>query len=72
MFYSDAMEEMRIKLFTNNDDGAEPQQNLYSVVSEQTFKYAGELIASSIVMNGPAPNIFAPWVYHYFVGGENE
>ena len=23
-------------------------------------------------MNGPAPNMFAPWSFRYFVGGTNE
>ena len=33
-----ALKEMRIKLLTNDDAGAEPQQNLYSLVGEQIFK----------------------------------
>ena len=60
---------MRSKLFKDASDGAEPQVNLFEDACEQTFKYAGELVASSIVMNGPAPNIFAPWVYQFICGG---
>ena len=32
------------------------------------FKYAGELMASSIVQGGPAPNFFARWLYLYITG----
>ena len=33
------------------------------------MEYAGELMASSIVHGGPAPNFLAKWVYEYFIGG---
>ena len=47
----------------------EPARNLYHDVSKGTWKYAGILIASSVCMNGPAPNIFVPWVYKYITDG---
>ena len=43
--------------------------NLYHDISKGTWKYAGILIASSVCMNGPTPNIFAPWVCKYITGG---
>lgn len=45
----------------------EPARNLYHDVSKGTWKYAGILIASSVCINGPAPNMFAPWVYKYIM-----
>ena len=47
----------------------EPAGNLYHDISKGTWKYAGILIASSVCMNGPAPNMFAPWVYKYITDG---
>ena len=41
----------------------EPAGKLYHDISKGRCKYAGILITSSVCMNGPAPNIFAPWVY---------
>ena len=52
------------------DNGCmQPAGNLYHHISKETWKYAGILIASSMCMNGPAPNIFAPWVYKYITDG---
>lgn len=33
------------------------------------FRYAGELMASSIIQGGPAPNFLARWVYMFITGG---
>ena len=43
--------------------------NLYHDISKGTWKYAGILIASSVCMNGPAPNMFAPLLYEYITDG---
>ena len=69
MFISEALSDMRMQLFKDGCNGIEPQINLYEDIANNKFKLAGELMASSIAMCGPAPNFFAPWVYHFFVGG---
>ena len=47
----------------------EPQWKLYEDIAEGKFKLAGELIAMSICLNGPAPNFFATWIYQFILGG---
>ena len=70
MFFLDAIEEMKRMLFVESEDGGvEPAANLYNDVSSGTWKLGGLLLASSICMNGPAPNFMASWIYDYIVGG---
>jgi hypothetical protein len=55
---------MKLRLFC---DG-EPVHSTFALASGD-FRYAAELIASSIVQGGPAPNFFARWLYLYITGG---
>ena len=50
----------------------EPAGNLYHAILKGTWKYAEILIASSVCMNGPALNIFAPWVNKYITSTGNK
>lgn len=43
--------------------------NLYKDVTEGKFKIAGQLTASSVVINSTAPNFMASWVYCYIPYG---
>ena len=60
---------MQQMLLVQDNGYMEPAGNLYHDISKGTWKYAGTLIASSVCMNGPAPNMFAPWVYKYITDG---
>jgi hypothetical protein len=55
---------MKLRLFCEG----EPVHSTFALASGD-FRYAGELMASSIVQGGPAPNFFARWVYLYITGG---
>ena len=58
---------MKLHLFCEG----EPVHSTFALASGD-FKYAGELMASSIAQGGPAPNFwFAPntWLYLYITGG---
>ena len=66
----ESMEEIKTMLFISNPDGhMEPACNLYSDISGGVWKKVGVLFASSIVMNGPAPNFMAPWMFQFIIGG---
>ena len=56
-------------LLVQDNGYMKPAGNLHHDISKGTWKYAGILIVSSVCMNGPAPNIFAPWVYKYIRDG---
>ena len=58
---------MKLRLFYEG----EPVDSTFALASGD-FQYAGELMASSIVQGGPAPNFLAKWVYTYMTGGLNE
>ena len=60
---------MQQMLLVQDNGYMEPARNLHHDISKGTWKYAGILTASSVCMNGPAPNIFAPWVYKYITDG---
>ena len=55
---------MKLRLFSEG----EPVHSTFALASGD-FKYAGELMASSIVQGGPAPNFLAKWLYLYVTGG---
>ena len=56
-------------LLVQDNGYMEPVGNFCHDVSKRTWKYAGILIASSVCMNGPAPNMFAPLLYEYITDG---
>ena len=56
-------------LLVQDNGYMEPPGNLYHDISKGTWKYAWILIASSVCMNGPAPNIFASRVYKNITDG---
>ena len=57
-------------LFVCMDDGMfEPARSMYSDIADGSWRKAGVLLASSIVMSGPAANFLAPWLYNFIVGG---
>ena len=60
----ECINEMKIKLFCNG----EPVVSTLALVSGE-MKHAGELMVSSILHGGPAPNFLTKWVYDYLVGG---
>ena len=61
---------MKVQLLQKNDkEGFIPRSNLYGDITGGKFLRAGELMASSICMGGPAPGFFQPWVYDYFTKG---
>lgn len=55
---------MKLHLFCEG----EPVHSTFALASGD-FRYAGELMASSIIQGGPAPNFLAKWVYMYITGG---
>ena len=57
------------QLLIDSSEGKVPHGKLFSDLASGKFKLAGQLMASSITMNGPAPAYFSPWVYGFFVGG---
>lgn len=57
---------MEIHLFS---DGVPVQSTI--ALTEGHFKVAGELMASSVLQGGPAPNFLAGWVYQFISGGLN-
>ena len=69
LFFIDALNDIYVHLLIDCEGGKAPQSKLYDDLAGGKFKYAGQLLASSITLNGPAPNIFTPWVYNYIVGG---
>lgn len=60
---------MKNQLFLDTSNGFEPSSNLYGDLASGNFKLAGQLMASSICLNGPAPNFLAKWVFNYICGG---
>ena len=67
----DALEDVCTQLLIDHDGGKAPCPNLFDDLAAGKFKMAGQLMASSICLNGPAPNFFTSWMYKYFVGGLN-
>ena len=61
---TECLNQMKVKLFCNG----EPVVNTLALVSGE-LKHAGELMVSSIVHGGPAPNFLTKWVYEYLIGG---
>ena len=53
---------MKVQLLQKNEkEGFIPRSNLYGdITGGGEFLRAGELMASSICMGGPAPNFFQP------------
>ena len=68
-FALDAIEDISNHLLVDYDDGKIPQCILFEDIANGKFKMAGQLIASSIYMSGPAPSFFTSWIYRYFIGG---
>ena len=56
--YKDALQFVRMQLFQNGM----PVQSTVAL-TQDLFKYAGELMAVSILQGGPAPNYFSPAIY---------
>ena len=52
----------------NNEIGFEPFCGLVSV-TDGSLMAVGHLFAASIVNGGAGACFFAPWVYHYIIGG---
>ncbi len=55
---------MEIRLFS---DGAPVESTI--ALTEGHFKIAGQLMASSVLQGGPAPNFLSDWVYQFISGG---
>ena len=61
---------MKVQLLQKNEkEGFIPRSNLYGDITGGKFLQAGELMASSICMGGPAPNFFQTWVDDYLTKG---
>ena len=69
MIYTDALEDICNHLLIDHAEGKIPYSELYEDIGAGKFLMAGQLMASSICMNDPAPSFFTPWVYRYFIGG---
>ena len=59
-----------MRLFVGDEEecGKAVHENIVAM-SKGHFCVAGELMASSIVQGGPAPDFLAPWVYEYISSG---
>lgn len=56
---------LRLRLFEEN--GIPVQSTV--ALTQDLFKYAGELMAMSIIQGGPAPNYFSPAIFEVIAKG---
>ena len=62
--YKDALQFVRLQLFQNGI----PVQSTVAL-TQDLFRYAGELMAMSVLQGGPAPNFFSPAIYEVIANG---
>ena len=75
--FLEVLDMVESRLFMNDADNSEldvatagkvPYESTIAFANGH-FRIAGELMASSIVQGGPAPDFLAPWVYNYICSG---
>ena len=64
-FFSDVLQLLRMRLFDGNGIPFESTVAL----TQDLFKYAGELMAMSIIQGGPAPNFISPAIFDVIAKG---
>lgn len=58
---------MTAALFYENSDGSHGISNNCMAMVSQEYKFAGELMAMSLIHGGPAPNIMEEWLYDFMI-----